>query len=588
VISLGLATLTLLSIGLAMAVTFEEECNLWNWLHLMGLAEKLRWATQLACLVHLLGGGPWPGPPLTAPWSVGLLLVLLLTRVQACMESRCGELFRLTVFAQHDTLSWSEMQLDAKAICGDLDGQEISDGRQRISRFRQLYDHVQALSSRFLDELRRPWPLPLACILVGWRGSTGLQVLLLVTALRWLNLISLHLGLILATRESHRDSYYWPRKVTRSQKSLRTLALVSLTLAELGSSGLCHYPGWAFWVTGGLLLGGQRLVEARRKSQLPKPEPKPAEAPPSSSATEAPRQTEVRPLQVILGRALLGLADPRQGERLVKIFGDVRQQLHQELGLLVPGIRIMDGCMEPNRYQIQVFGQGVAQGWLEPDRLLMLGEEQQLVEVPGEPVLEPVFRLPARWISADTIQAGLPSGCLCFRPEQVLASHLEQVVRTHADQLLSEPQLREWGESMRLHGQDRVALENILRGLLAEQVSIQPLTGLKSLFGRELSAVRLTLAEPLCRQVADSHGQITGRWLGSLESMAVHRGQEEELVRLVQSLRQLRELGHRPVVLMESSDLRQGVFRRLRPHCPDLMVLCSAELAPGYRFREAP
>jgi flagellar biosynthesis protein FlhA len=136
--------------------------------------------------------------------------------------------------------------------------------------------------------------------------------------------------------------------------------------------------------------------------------------------------------------------DTEQGGDLLDRIIMIRRQAAVDLGFIVPPIRIRDNMqLKPNVYIIKIKGLEISRGELLLDHYLCMGPgiEEEL-EIEGMETVEPAFRLPARWIEpADREKAEL-KGYTVVDPPSIVATHLTQIIKTHAYELLGRQEVQ--------------------------------------------------------------------------------------------------------------------------------------------------
>ncbi len=208
------------------------------------------------------------------------------------------------------------------------------------------------------------------------------------------------------------------------------------------------FPTIIFFTAGAIIAGSgywlsNRMAAANAVAVLPEPAPLPA-LPTGGDAPLDALKVEAMELQV--GYGLVGLvegAGPAGG--LVERIGLIRRQIASELGLIVPTIRIRDDLvLEPEQYVIALRGSEIARGRVDPARLLCMDPAGGELAVDGIPTTEPVFGLPALWISLADRERAESLGYTVVDPASVLATHLAETIRRNAGEILGR------GETNRL------------------------------------------------------------------------------------------------------------------------------------------
>jgi flagellar biosynthesis protein FlhA len=155
-------------------------------------------------------------------------------------------------------------------------------------------------------------------------------------------------------------------------------------------------------------------------------------------------------ISIDVGADLAHLLVPPCADALLDRIGEVRRALAADIGVVLPGVRLRDDlAREANTYGIRVRDRLVAQGALHLERRLAVAEEAILrgLGVPVEP--EPVYGLPAAWIACERADAASAAGALVFDPISVLGSHLAEVARSHATELVGRQELQTLFEHLR-------------------------------------------------------------------------------------------------------------------------------------------
>jgi flagellar biosynthesis protein FlhA len=137
-------------------------------------------------------------------------------------------------------------------------------------------------------------------------------------------------------------------------------------------------------------------------------------------------------------------------DALLDRIGEVRRALASDIGLVLPGVRLRDELSrDPHSYGLRVRDRLVAQGRLELDRVLAVADEPILQRFSGTIASEPVYGLPAAWIAPGERDRAAEAGALVFDPVSVLGSHLAEVARSHAAELLGRQELSTLFEHLR-------------------------------------------------------------------------------------------------------------------------------------------
>ncbi len=326
---------------------------------------------------------------------------------------------------------------------------------------------------------------------------------------------------------------------------------------------------------------------------------------------------QIDPVELEIGYALIPLVDQDQGGDLLERIRLLRKQAAMDLGVLVPPIRIRDDVrLEPAAYVIRIRGNEVARGSLRPRLLLALDAGDVIADVDGEETVDPSFGLPGRWIrETDRVEAEA-SGWTVVEPGTVLSTHLMEVLKEHAAELLGRQDVQELVDTLKESYPALVeevvparvsigVLHRVLQRLLRERVPIRDLvTVLETMADATdrtkdpealTEQVRRALGPVIAEANADADGTIRGITLGPRLEAALTRlfsprpGEGNDVVEpgaMTRALTGLDELARthardgRPRPLITAPTMRVGIRRLLEPVLPDIPVLSLGELPP--------
>jgi len=197
---------------------------------------------------------------------------------------------------------------------------------------------------------------------------------------------------------------------------------------------------------------------------------------------------QVDPMELEIGYSLIPLVDTGQGGDLLDRIVMIRRQCALELGLVVPTIRIRDNIqIKPNAYIIKLKGMEIARGELMLDHFLAMNSGTVFEEIPGIETVEPAFGLPALWIpEAQREQAEL-SGYTVVDAVSVLATHLTEIIKQHASEILGRQETQNLVDNLAKSNQGLVdevvpellgigEIQKVLANLLNERVSIRDMS----------------------------------------------------------------------------------------------------------------
>ena len=191
-----------------------------------------------------------------------------------------------------------------------------------------------------------------------------------------------------------------------------------------------------------------------------------------------------------LGFGLVSLADSRKGGDLLERVTGVRRQFAQEMGLLIPPIKLRDNLqIGANEYRFLLKGNAVATGNLMPGYSLAMNATNSRVTLKGIPTTEPVFQLPATWITEVERKTAEIAGYTVVDASSVLITHLTEVVKHQSHEILSRQDVQQLLDHLKtthptvvnelIPAQLNVGqVQRILQNLLAEGISIRNLASI--------------------------------------------------------------------------------------------------------------
>ncbi len=155
-------------------------------------------------------------------------------------------------------------------------------------------------------------------------------------------------------------------------------------------------------------------------------------------------------IAVEIGADLAALLAPPLSDALLDRIGEVRRALAADIGVVLPGVRLRDDLGRESRtYGIRVRDRLVGAGRLELDRLLAVADEAVLASFGVRIEPEPVYGLPSAWIAPQRRDAAANAGALVFDPISVIGSHLAEIARVHAAELVGRQELQTLLEHLR-------------------------------------------------------------------------------------------------------------------------------------------
>ncbi|MFL6060410.1 MAG: FHIPEP family type III secretion protein, partial [Marmoricola sp.] len=221
-----------------------------------------------------------------------------------------------------------------------------------------------------------------------------------------------------------------------------------LRVAGGAALALCLIPGLPkipFIIAGGLMLLASTRIDEGAHTVAAEEEALAALPSPDSPEVLA-AEIQVDPLGLELSVDIIDLVDPSAGGDLLERVKALRRKVASDIGIVVPPVRTRDNLDLPMRtYAIKLFGVEVARGESPSGTVLAIGLPENgdgLGSIPGEPTLEPVFGLEAKWIPAELRNQAELSGATVVDRASVITTHLAEIVTTHASRLLGREDVK--------------------------------------------------------------------------------------------------------------------------------------------------
>ncbi|GAF63696.1 flagellar biosynthesis protein FlhA [Bacillus sp. TS-2] len=324
---------------------------------------------------------------------------------------------------------------------------------------------------------------------------------------------------------------------------------------------------------------------------------------------------QIDPIEFEFGYGLIPLADTNQGGDLLDRVVMIRRQLALELGMVVPVIRIRDNIqLQPNEYTIKLKGNEVAKGELLLDHYMAMSPGVEDESIVGIETIEPAFGLPAIWISEEMKEQAELSGYTVVDPPSVVSTHLTEVIKRHAYELLGRQETKQLIDHLKETYPALVEeitpnhlsvgeIQKVLKNLLKENISIRNLPIIFETLAdygpmsKDMNLiteyVRQSLARQITKQVSTPGEPLYVITLsGSVEKKIADGIQQTEhgnfvsldpndsqliLQATMEETERLSQMGQMPIILC-SPAVRMYVRQMLERYLPQIPILSYNEL----------
>jgi len=455
---------------------------------------------------YVIGGSP----------VIGFIIFLIIIIAQFIIITKGSE--RVAEVAARftlDAMPGKQMAIDADLNSGLIDEETAKARRQKIQREADFYGSMDG-ASKFIKgdaivSILIVLVNSIGGIIVGMvqGGQDFSEVLrIYITATVGDGLVAQISALLISTATG--------MIVTRAASvndlgtDLKT-QIVSYPIAILITGGaliaMAAIPGFPVPLL--LLFGALFIFLGWRLSRKSKePEPAPQEELPVSE-TEYYKNTEniysllnIEPIEVEVGYSLVPLVDESKGGNFLNRVVMLRRQFAEDLGFVVPTVRLRDNAeLGISEYVIKIKGEPVARGEVLADRFLAMNQFGSEEEIEGIDTVEPVFQIPAKWITADKRERAMMCGYTVIDPLSVIITHLSEMVKAHAHELFGRRELVQLIENFKKVNKELVEdcipnlisyadLQKVLCNLLAEQIPIRDLTTILETVSEYASTVK--------------------------------------------------------------------------------------------------
>ncbi|EHQ51958.1 flagellar biosynthesis protein FlhA [Ectothiorhodospira sp. PHS-1] len=346
--------------------------------------------------------------------------------------------------------------------------------------------------------------------------------------------------------------------------------------------------------------------------------------PPTSPEMKELTWDDVPPVDLVgleVGYRLIPLVDRSQGGQLMARIKGVRRKLSQELGFLIQPVHIRDNLdLGPNHYRLTLMGVTTGEGEVFPDRELAINPGQVFGQVKGTPTKDPTFGLDALWIDPAQREEAQGLGYTVVDAGTVIATHLSQILRDHAHELLGHEEVQHLLDTLAKHSPKLVenlvpktlalgVVLKVMQNLLAEQIPVRDMRtiaetlaehGAKSQDPDALTAaVRVSLSRAIVQNIVGTASELPLLAIdpaleqilqkssqgGSGAGLGIEPGLAERLQRSIAEASQRQEMSGEPSVLVVSPDIRPWMSRWLRSAVRGLHVLAYTEIPDSKQIR---
>ncbi len=571
-------------------------------------------------------------------YIVGLVVFLILVLINFIVITKgAGRIAEVAARFTLDAMPGKQMAIDAELSAGVVTEAEARTRRKKVEQEADFYGAMDGASKFVRGDAIAAILITMINVLGGFGIGVMQRGLSVGESLQRFTLLSIGDGLVsqvpalitsmaaglLVTRAAAKNNlgtelrnqlFFYPRALAILSGMMLVMAFVP---------GLPTFPFLVLGVCSGMIARQLKQTKKAEASQKATPKDQ-TEAAKKKEPEKLESLLQVDPFQIELGYGLVSLADQAKGGDLLERVTGVRRTFAQEMGVIVPPIRLRDNLqMKPNEYRFLIKGAPVCQGTLMPGYWLAMNASNSKNVLKGVPTTEPVFQLAATWITEVERKNAELSGYTVVDASSVLVTHLSEILKRHCHEVFSRQDVQGLLDNLKQTQATVVnelipalltvgQVQRVLQNLLAEGISIRNLSSIlekiadcaqltknpdelaeyarRALgpqiirpFQSETGMVRaITLDPRLEQQIAQGLRQNQSEVNLVLEpNLARHI--IEKLSRLVQ---QMVASGQQPLVLC-APQIRLGFKRFFDSAVAELSVLSYAEVPPRVEVQSA-
>ncbi len=561
--------------------------------------------------------------------AVGLIIFIILIVIQFVVITKGAT--RISEVAARFTLDGmpgKQMAIDADLNAGLINETEARRRRDQISSEADFYGAMDgaskfvrgdAIAGIIITLVNIAGGLAIGKLQYGWDFSKCFEVFTHLTIGDGLIsqipafIISISAGLIVTRSTSKTDL----GSEIITQLTSRPKAMV-VSAGFLGILAFTNLPFIPLMAIAGSFLGISYIVSSTAKKEQVLQAQVKREKTPIASADKIEDLLPVDRMEMEIGYGLIRLVDAKQGGDLLQRISMIRRQIALELGIIVPSVRIRDNVrLGPNDYSIKIKGVEVTGGQAYPQQFLAMDSGAVTGKISGVETKEPAFGLPAVWIPASRKEQAEMMNYTVVDCSSVLATHLTEVIKGHASELVSRQDLNSLLDSVKEKSPTIVEevvggtlkagdVQKILQSLLDERVPVRDMETILETLGdwgnrtQDIEVlteyVRNALARTICAQYRDGNNSLRCITLdpGLEDTINRHIDRSErgsfltlppamanQIVQaILKNLNSLLDVGAHPVILC-SPQIRLLLRRLLSPHLANVVTLAYNEIVKG-------
>lgn len=456
---------------------------------------------------------------------IGFIIFIIIIIIQFLVITKGTErVAEVTARFTLDAMPGKQMSIDADLSSGVINDEEAKNRRANVQREAQFYGSMDGATKFVKGDAIASIIITLvnfvAGVVIGMvQGGGSFQEVLSIYTIATVGdglvsqlpalMISTATGMIVtrATSDSNLG------KDIKEQFMSQPQVMIVSGIILLGLSLIPGFPKIQIWIiAGGLLFFGlyinnmqkvpTKMAEQAKLATGAQKEEKVSEEEYYKNIDNIYELIQVDSIEMEVGYCLIPLVDEATGGSFIDRVVMFRRQFAVEMGMVVPSVRLKDnGYLNPNEYLIKIKGEEIARGELLVDYYLALEPATATGTIDGIDTIEPSYGIPSKWITKDKKELAEIYGYTVIDPLSVLVTHLSEVVKRHADELLSRQDVNQLLENVKKVNPTIVeevipsiistgSLQKILGSLLKEGVPVRDLETILETISNNVSSVK--------------------------------------------------------------------------------------------------
>lgn len=524
-------------------------------LTLYGLGLNVSSTRLILSSAKLYGYERFPGTMLKAFSSVvageslaiGLIIFIILIIVQAFVITKgSGRISEVAARFALDSMPQKNFAVDSELQSGAITDEQAREKKREIQQESDFYSAMDGAAKFVSGNVKAGIFITVidivAGIIIGTTGQGAMSFGIAANTYTRLTigdgllsqlpslLVSVATGLLVAGSNTSETMGSQVKKEFSQSGWVYVISGVVIALMSL-------VPGFPWYllipIGAGLAFFGYRLVRGARETERKQTEAEAAaKAQTGSSPADVSPVVPLDPLSLEIGYALIPLVDKDKGAELLERVTRIRREAALDLGLVVPSIRIIDNMtLDPSEYSFKIRGIEVGRSKIKMGFYMCLDTGSVVEEIKGEASVDPAFGVPALWVGEDMRQQAENAGYAVVDPPTIIATHLTEIIRSHAADILSRQEVAKIIDEIRKTNEVVVKevmdtyhytygeIEKVLQGLLREQVSVRNIVAILETLANYgtmqhntwflIEKVREALGLQICLQYVDQERKLS-------------------------------------------------------------------------------